>query len=65
MDNQNEKAGRVDQESLRRQAAEIRLKSAFEKGFYIIRNAREEAARIGIPEADIDELYKQVSGEGE
>jgi hypothetical protein len=53
------------QHNLRIEAAEIRLRSAFEKAFYIIRQARDEAARIGIPPEQIDEFYKNASGEGE
>ena len=47
------------------EAAEIRLRSAFEKAGYIIRHAREEAVRIGIPESEIDETYQKILGEGE
>jgi hypothetical protein len=54
MSNQAEISSPEYQEQLRKQAAEIRLKSALEKASYIIRNALAEAGRAGLSEAEID-----------
>jgi hypothetical protein len=55
----------VDQDELHRTKIKIDVGRSFQKGTDIIREAREYGANAGLTEAEIDELYKQASGEGE